>query len=172
MGLFSSTVETKPMTMTPRKGLTDLYRCHSEMVYRTALRMTGNSADAEDVLQTVFLRVLSPHNRMGPMAIPGAYLRRAATNASLDILRRRFRHSETRLDDALPQAARESPALLKEQLRRAIAALDQRDAELFVLRYVEGLSNGELGELFGIRAENVAVRLHRIRQALQEEMGR
>ncbi len=172
MGLFSPTVETKPMAMTQSKGLTDLYRRHSEMVYRTALRMTGNSADAEDVLQTVFLRVLSPGNRIGPMAVPGAYLHRAATNASLDILRRRFRRSEMQLHDAWPHAARESPALLKEQLRRAIAALDQGDAEMFVLRYVEGLSNGELGELFGIRAENVAVRLHRIRQALQEEMGR
>ena len=72
---------------------------------------------------------------------------------------------------ALP-AAVEPAWLLKEQLRRAIATLDTDDATLFLLRYVEGLSNQELAEEFQLEKNNVAVRLHRIRLRLQAEMER
>jgi DNA-directed RNA polymerase specialized sigma24 family protein len=49
-----------PMTPTaPLVGFAELYERHYEAVFRAALRVTGNPADAEDVLQTVFLRVLS-----------------------------------------------------------------------------------------------------------------
>lgn len=67
---------------------------------------------------------------------------------------------------------RAAPSLLKEQLRRAIATLDREDATLFLLRYVEGFSNDELAGMFEIEKNNVAVRLHRIRQRLQAEMNR
>jgi RNA polymerase sigma factor (sigma-70 family) len=50
--------------------------------------------------------------------------------------------------------------------------LDSDDATLFVLRYVEGLSNQELADLFQLEKNNVAVRLHRIRLRLQAEMQR
>ena len=75
-------------------------------------------------------------------------------------------------DDQAPHAAVPPPGLLKEQLRRAIAVLDSEDASLFLLRYVEGLSNEELAAMFEIEKNNVAVRLHRIRQRLQAEMER
>lgn len=107
-----------------------------------------------------------------PALTPEGYLRRAATNAAVDILRRRHSRPEVQLDESLPHAAHDSPALLKEQLRRAVARLEHTDAVMFLLRYVEGLSNGELAELYGLEKNNVAVRLHRIRQMLQEEMQR
>ena len=64
------------------------------------------------------------------------------------------------------------PLLLKEQLRRAITALDSDDASLFLLRHVEGLSIEELAGMFEMEKNNVTVRLHRIRQRLQIELGR
>ena len=64
------------------------------------------------------------------------------------------------------------PALLKERLRRAIAAVDSDDASLFLLRHVEGLSIEELAGMFQIEKNNVTVRLHRIRLRLQSEMER
>ena len=172
MEILSVPIHAKPSDMPVSPGFTELYQRYSETVYRTALRMTGNPADAEDVLQTVFLRVLNQGDRLDPAVVPEGYFRRAATNAALDTLRRRVTRAETQLDETLPYAARGSPPLLKERLRRAIAALEQRDAEMFLLRYVEGLSNGELGELYGLEKTSVAVRLHRIRQALQAELER
>ena len=153
-------------------GFAGLYERHYEAVFRTALRVTGRPADAEDVLQTVFVRLLSGSEHDEAARRPAAYFRRAAVNASVDLLRRRAVRAETAYDDTAPHAAVESVLMLKEQLRRAIAALDREDAALFVLRFVEGLSNQELAEMFQLEKNNVAVRLHRIRMRLQAEMDR
>ena len=130
---------------TPLAGIAELYERHFEAVFRAALRVTGNPADAEDVLQTVFLRVMARGARGGQagdledVALPAAYFRRAAVNAAVDVLRRRELHAESAFDDGAPHAAVQPPLLLKERLRRAIAALESEDASLFLLRHVEGL---------------------------------
>jgi RNA polymerase sigma-70 factor (ECF subfamily) len=165
-----------PVTSTtPLAGCAELYERHYEAVFRTALRVTGRAADAEDVLQTVFLRIIARGARAGDgqdVAQPAAYFRRAAVNAAVDVLRRRELHAESAYDDLAPHAAVQPPLLLKEQLRRAIAAVDSDDASLFLLRHVEGLSIEELAGMFRIEKNNVAVRLHRIRHRLQAEMER
>ena len=150
-------------------GFAGLYERHYETVFRTALRVTGNPADAEDVLQTVFLRVLA---RGGDDALPAAYFKRAAVNAAVDVLRRRALHAESVYDDGAPQVVVQPSLLLKERLRRAIASLDSEDASLFLLRHVEGLTIEELAGMFKLEKNNVAVRLHRIRLRLQTELQR
>ena len=157
---------------TPLTGIAELYERHFEAVFRAALRVTGNPADAEDVLHTVFLRVLAREAAAEDVALPAAYFRRAAVNAAVDVLRRREMHAASVYDDAAPHAAVQSPVLLKERLRRAIATLDSEDASLFLLRHVEGLSIDELAAMFQIEKNNVAVKLHRIRHRLQAEMER
>ena len=156
---------------TPLRGVAELYERHYETVFRAALRVTGNPADAEDVLQTVFVRVLARRGDVEDVALPAAYFRRAAVNAAVDVLRRREARAESEPDDRALHAV-QPPLLLKEQLRRAIAVLDSDDASLFLLRYVEGLSIEELAGMFEIEKNNVTVRLHRIRQRLQVEMER
>lgn len=152
-------------------GFAALYERHYEAVFRAALRVTGRTADAEDVLQTVFLRVLSGSSDDAARR-PTAYFRRAAVNAAVDLLRRRSVRAETSYDDGAAHAAVEPGLLLKEQLRRAVATLERDDAALFLLRYVEGMTNQELADMFGLEKNNVAVRLHRIRMRLQIEMER
>ena len=153
-------------------GFAELYERHYEAVFRAALRVTGNPADAEDVLQTVFLRVLARGGDVDDVALPAAYFRRAAVNAAVDVLRRRELHAASVYDDRAPHAAVQPHLLLKERLRRALAAVDSEDASLFLLRHVEGLSIEELAGMFRIEKNNVAVRLHRIRHRLQAEMER
>ncbi len=166
-------VEPIEMTSPPvLAGFAGLYERHYEAVFRAALRVTGRPADAEDALQTVFVRLLSGNEHDEAARRPAAYFRRAAVNAAVDLLRRRAVRAETAYYDTAPHAAVESGLLLKEQLRRAIATLETEDATLFVLRFVEGLSNQELADMFQLEKNNVAVRLHRIRLRLQAEMGR
>jgi RNA polymerase sigma-70 factor (ECF subfamily) len=172
MGTAGNSINAQPVAMTSPMELADLYECHYAAVYRTALRITGNAADAEDVLQSVFLRVLDRSNRQDWQRMPEAYFRRAAANAAIDLLRRRLAHVEVPLTDSPGTAVVDSPVFLKEQLRRAIANLEPKDALLFLLRYIEGFSNGELAEMFGQEKNAIAVRLHRIRQTLQAEMER
>jgi len=169
----STVIYGLPIAMTPTTplaGFAELYERHYEAVFRAALRVTGNPSDAEDVLQTVFLRILARGGDVEELELPAAYFRRAAVNAAVDVLRRREMHAESAYDDR--EHPVETPVLLKERLRRAIAVLDSEDASLFLLRHVEGLSNDELAAMFGLEKNNVAVRLHRIRHRLQAEMER
>jgi RNA polymerase sigma-70 factor (ECF subfamily) len=172
MEMASSLLDAHPIVMVSSMEFAELYERHYAAVYRTALRITGNPADAEDVLQTVFLRVLNQGGRLESAHAPEAYLRRAAANAAVDLLRRRISHGEIPLEHGSASIAGDDTVLLKEQLRRAIAALEQGDAILFLLRYVEGMSNEELAKMFGQEKNNIAVRLHRIRQTLQAEIER
>jgi RNA polymerase sigma-70 factor (ECF subfamily) len=170
-----SIVYDQPIAMTHTTEpawFAELYERHYDPVFRAALRVTGNPADAEDVLQTVFLRVLAQGRDAGSAPPPAAYFRRAAVNAAVDLLRRRAVRADSAFDDQAPHAAVQPPSLLKEQLRRAIATLERDDAELFLLRHVEGLSIEELAGMFQLEKNNVSVRLHRVRHRLQEELAR
>jgi RNA polymerase sigma-70 factor (ECF subfamily) len=170
--IASTQIDDLMTSTTALAGFSELYERHYEAVFRAALRVTGNPADAEDVLQTVFLRVLARGEDVEDVALPAAYFRRAAVNAAVDVLRRRELRADSVYDDSAPHAAVQPSLLLKERLRRAIAALDDEDASLFLLRHVEGLSNEELAGMFKMEKNNVAVRLHRIRHRLQTEMER
>lgn len=171
MELAGDLLSAQTFTMTSSKEFSDLYERHHAAVYRAALRVTGNPADAEDVLQTVFVRVLNRGGRLDDIPAPEPYFCRAAINAGLDVVRRRVSHGEIGLE-AAASAAKDNTEFLKQRLRRAIASLDSEDAALFLLRFVEGMSNGELAQMFGQAKNNIAVRLHRIRQTLQAEMER
>ena len=164
----------------PAPGFRDLYEQHSRSVYLTALRVTGNPADAEDVLQTVFLRVFDGQIALDAAGAPGAYLRRAAANASIDILRRKKTRGETEIDESREPGNRsglrlagsgESDLVLKERLRDALGRIPAESAELFVLCYLEGYSYDELADLFQLERGTVASRLHRIRAKLQRNLS-
>jgi len=171
----STLTDELPIAMpsrTPVAGFAELYERHYETVFRAALRVTGNPAEAEDVLQTVFLRVVAQGGNVQDVASPGAYFRRAAVNAALDVLRRRQLRAESAYDTRAPHAVVQPSLLLKERLRRALAILDSEDASLFLLRHIEGLSIEELAGMFQLERNNVSVRLHRIRLRLHAEMER
>jgi RNA polymerase sigma-70 factor (ECF subfamily) len=151
--------------------LDQLYERYAAMVYKTALRVTGNPADAEDVLQSVFLRILDRQLLPSSAGSPEHYLRRAATNASIDVLRRKAARAESDFDDRRKHEAKESTLLLKERLRRALARQPAENAELFVMCYLEGYSYDELAERYQLEPGTVASRLHRIRAAIRKDLG-
>jgi len=156
------------------------YQQHSQAVYRAAHRITGNAADAEDVLQTVFLRLARRDLAELDDAV-GGYLHRAAVNAALDVVRSRQRAGWVPLDpvassalepaDGGPDPERlEGSRQLRAHLRLALSRLTPRAAEAFALRYFEGLGNSEIAELLGISQGVVAVLLHRTRARLRKEL--
>ena len=164
----------------PAIGIPDqlgqVFREHYGLVFRTAYRITGNAGDAEDVLQTIFLRVLrrDPKNS-DPLQDPESYLRRAAINAALDVIRSRQAEQTVPLPDDALGLPRSSPAKadvygLRQALTRALAQLKPRPAEIFALRFLEGLSNRQIAEALGISQVLVAVIVHRTRQQLRKEL--
>jgi RNA polymerase sigma-70 factor (ECF subfamily) len=138
-------------------------------VFRTAYRITGNAADAEDVLQTVFLRLLRRDSSAAALENQESYLRRAAVNVSLDVVRSGT--GKVPLDTA-PQgsSAPTDRRELRDCLRRALASLNSREAEIFALRFFEDQSNPEIARALGISQVHVAVILHRARTRMQKEI--
>ena len=162
---------------------------HSQAVYRAAYRITGNAADAEDVLQTVFLRLA----RRGAEELrddAGGYLHRSAVNAALDVVRSRNRagwvplEAPSSVESGLPVAAERRELVssapdperdsrsrqLRQHIRLALSRLSPRAAEAFALRYFEGMGNIEIADHLGVSQGVVAVLLHRTRARLKKEL--
>ncbi|MEQ8953000.1 MAG: sigma-70 family RNA polymerase sigma factor [Gammaproteobacteria bacterium] len=161
--------------MTP--GFDELFAAHHRKVFRAAYRVTGSTQDAEDILQSVFLRLLQRRDGLeGGGDNPAGYLCRSAINASIDLLRSRARSpgeslieemhaSEDGADDGVRQAE------IRKQLRTAMLALEPGTAEVFALRYFEEFSNREIAVLLDTTPNSVAVTLHRARARLQDLLG-
>lgn len=141
--------------------------CHG-LVFRTAYRITGNAADAEDVLQAVFLRLLRRESSAQALENPESYLRRAAINVSLDTIRERQEAKSEPLADSPP--ARADDVEMRDCLRHALARLNPRSSEIFALKFLEGYSNPEIARMLEISQVHVAVLLHRTRRQLQKEI--
>jgi RNA polymerase sigma-70 factor, ECF subfamily len=146
------------------------FRAHHGLVFRTAYRITGNAADAEDVLQIVFLRLVHRSNSSEAMQSEESYLRRAAINAALDILRSRQSDRSVELVD-LPDPGHSNSADLRRALAHAIGKLEPRSAEVFTLRFLEGFTNPQIAAMLGISQVLVAVIVHRTRRQLRKELG-
>src|SRR5271157_5319047 len=69
--------------------LEQIFKDHHGLVFRAAYRVTGNADDAEDVLQTVFLRMVKREAGAQPVENMASFLHRAAVNAALDLVRSR-----------------------------------------------------------------------------------
>jgi len=177
----------------PPADLGAIFEQHHGAVYRAAYRVTGNAMDAEDVLQTVFTRLLRRPGAHGFDAAAGrdasprldlsqsvgSYLHRAAVNAALDLLRSRRRSrlvaigdvEQELIDEDNPGPERLSSGRdLGRRLRAALSRLSPRQAEIFALRYLEGLGNLEIARLLGSSQTAIAVILHRARHRLKLEL--
>lgn len=164
----------------PAGELETLFQIHHGRVFRTAHRITGSAEDAEDVLQTVFLRLVKGQETYDLSRNPEAYLSRAAINASLDLLRSRTRSKSVRLEEAdantLAGHGRSPEALhadreLQTLVRQAVSRLGKTAGEMFVLRYYEGLDNKEIAVMLKTSPLVVGVVLHRARTKLRKEIG-
>ena len=97
-------------------------------------------------------------------------MRRAAVNASLDVLRSRQSARTLPLKEAALQGTQPAATELRDCLRRAFATLSPRSAEIFALRHFEDFSNSQIAETLNISQVLVAVTLHRTRRQLQKEI--
>ena len=164
----------------PTQWLEPIYREHSRAVIQAAYRVTGNAEDAEDVLQTVFIRLA---RRSAPPDFSGGalpYLRRAATNAALDIVQSKRVKTSVAFDGVTEAVTRDDAPLpdmiqhgreLHQRLREAVSRLSRRSAEIFSLRYFEGLDNRAIAVALNTSPGTVAVTLHRVRERLKSEMA-
>ena len=151
-----------------------LFREHHAFVYRTAFSVTGTRHDAEDVLQTIFLRLLRRGLPEDVQENPKGYLHRAAVNVSLNIVRARKRQRTTSSVEglrAIAPIADINPAdEMRERLVKAMGILRPRVVEMLVLRYEHDYSDADIARVLGTSRGVVAVTLYRARARLKKAL--
>jgi RNA polymerase sigma-70 factor (ECF subfamily) len=175
-------------------ALETLMERYASRVYRLAHGITRNEADAEEVVQDVFLTLFRKIHTFEGWAALGSWIYRVTTNAALIKRRGQRTEREVSLDSQLPtflpyrhragdrdflladwSQTPEADLLSRETraiLERAIDGLPDQYRNVLVLRDVEGLSNGEVAEAVGDSMAAVKSRLHRARMVLREELTR
>jgi RNA polymerase sigma-70 factor (ECF subfamily) len=158
----------------PRE-LEELFEAHHQLIYRTAYSVTGRRHDAEDVLQTIFLRLL---RRGLPSAFtknPQGYLYRAAVNLSLNTVRSRNRQQPLdgveRVLVAVPPPGATPDVGVQRTLVAALSQLTPRAVEILVLHYAHDYSDAEIAKMLGTSRGTIAVALFRARARLKKLMG-
>ena len=168
-----STVTASGVTGRPlAQEFEQLFREHYQLIYRTACRVTGSPEDAEDVLQTIFLRLLRRESPPDLKKNPKAYLYRAAVNLSLDTVRMRKRRPLAGDAERLPAVecadASNRDEDIHDRLLEAVADLNPGAAEILILRYVHNYSDAEIAKLLRTSRGTIAVSLFRSRARLKK----
>lgn len=158
-----------------------LFERYADRIYRLAVGLLHEPAEAEDVVQESFVKALTNLDGFEGRSGMGTWLYRVAYNAAMDRLRRRGRERVAESDDVpLPRSlvdwsATPEALLLDSEAREALdAATDTLSAPLravFILRDVEGLSTTEAAQALEITESAAKVRLHRARLQLRERLS-
>lgn len=151
-----------------------LYRRHSPAIFGLALRMLQNRADAEDILQEIFLQAYDRLPSFEGRSAFGTWLYRLSVNRCLDHLRSRGSKEQNRTEPLTPELpGRASPSALRGlELERAIGELPPSSRAAFLLHHVAGFDHKEVGEMMGIAVGTSKSLVHRARTRLKEALAR
>lgn len=169
-----------------RAGDTDAFRelvdRHSGTMFKTAFRLTGNEADADDLVQEAFLRAYRKLDRFDGRSQFSTWLYRITVNCGMDLMRKKSRRqARAAMDDGvvLDSVAADDPRpdrlALSGEVRRAVQGvlekLSPMERSAFVLRHFEGRSITEIGGLLGARSSATKHAIFRAVKKLRAELG-
>lgn len=162
-----------------------LVTANRERVYMVAYHIVRNAEEALDVVQETFLRAWKNLARFDGKASLGSWLSRIASNASIDLVRRRQSHPQTEFE-AVPMkidaASRTTPsrpempgdsldlAEIRERFQRAIDTLSPEHRAVILLKEIEDLSYQEIADHIGCSIGTVMSRLFYARKNLQNQL--
>ena len=154
-----------------------IYRRHSRAMYNLAFRMVGNAAEAEDLLQEIFLQAYNKLPGFEGRAAFGTWLYRLAVNRCLDHLRSAAAQKQS-MTRSLDEPAGLSPSAPAEStsarldLENAIVQLPQSYRAAFLLFDVEGFGHREVADILGVAEGTSKSLVHKARLKLRELLGK
>jgi RNA polymerase sigma-70 factor (ECF subfamily) len=153
----------------------ELYRQHSTRLFNLAWRMCGTRADAEDLLQEIFLLAYRKLPEFRGDSTVGTWLYRLAMNRCLDHLKNRQTRANgatTTLDEEVIAGPRGIPdgGIKRLDLERAIARLPEGARAVFVLHDVEGFQHHEVATILGISEGTSKSQVHKARLRLRAHL--
>jgi RNA polymerase sigma-70 factor (ECF subfamily) len=168
------------MAKTDQDAFGELYTRYVKRIYNYVFYRTGSHEDAEDITARVFQRALQHIPNYEDRGVPfSAWLYRIAHNLVVNWHRDRKRRTVIPLDDLVlaafksqaPEKATEKNEQ-KEHLLQAIRSLPDERQLLLVLKFVEHMSNADIGAIMGRSEGAIKSLYHRTLIALRDEMGR
>ncbi len=145
-----------------QKEIVRLFEEYADDVYRLALSYLHNRQDAEDICQSVFLKLMG-HKKPLDAGKEKAWLLTCAANACKDHLKSFWRKHVVALDEGIPFSGEEDKALWA-----AVNALPPKYRVVVHLYYYEGYQQGEIAEILKISKTAVQTRMSRARNKLKE----
>ena len=150
-----------------------LYRELYPLVVRTVFLVIFDRDIAQEITHDAFLRFWQRRDRLGENANPRGWLMKVAVNLAIDHKRAflttlKHRLAPTPIEDPATTALRH---LDRDEMRRALLALPRRDRALLVLRFEQGLSFPEMGQILDRPEATVKTRLHRALDRLERQLG-
>jgi len=151
-----------------------LYRAHVNRIHSLVRRMAGGDADADELVQDVFVRAWQRLGTFRGEAAFGTWLHRLAVNLVLNWLKgagrsRRIFDDDTALEFAPSRSARPDLAM---DLEDALARLPRGARQIFVLHDVEGFRHEEIADLLGVTSGTSKAQLHRARMLMRGHLER
>jgi len=145
-----------------------IYESYKSKVYSTAYRMLGNSTDAEDITQDVFVRVYKKLHTLRNEAVLSTWIWRITMNLCIDWLRKK---KVKMVSSEEPIVTDRSDPHLKLTLERMISSLPDGYKSVFILHDVEGLNHKEISKVLRISEGTSKSQLHRARMLLRDKLG-
>lgn len=153
----------------------ELVRRHQDVQFRFAVRMLGDRDDADDALQTAFLRA---HRGLGQCREPerfGAWLRQIVVNECRSLAaRRNLREARLERDEGVFDRLEAPDGIADpfawQRVAKALEVLSHEHREAFVLKYVEELSYEEMAEATGVGISALKMRVKRACEQLREQL--
>jgi len=153
-----------------------LVKDYGAKVLSTAMRILGNREKAQDVHQEVFLAIWKRWHKYNGRTNWNAYLYRAAVRKAIELAK------QSKAEQSLQQQKKNSIskdhpdgplriAELQQMLSRHLAKMSKRQADVFALSRIEGLTNKQIAEILGCSENTVRVHLHRAVNRLARELG-
>ena len=149
-----------------------LYRANADRVYGLCLRMTGNTAEAEDCAQEAFIQAWNKLAGFRGDAAFGTWIHKVAVNVVLGRMRsaRREQDRIRAVSDLAPPVGMTADDAELRELEQAINELPSGARHVFVLHAVYGYSHGETGEMLGIAEGTSKAQLNRARRLLAQQL--
>ena len=145
------------------QNIESLFMRYKDDVYRLALSYTKSVQEAEDVCQTVFVKLMEQKHIQPEKE--RAWLMQVTANRCKNLLRSSWWKQTAALEDALPLEASEHP-----EIRGIVMDLPPKYRVVVYLHYYEELSTGEMARLLHISQSAVTTRLSRARKLLKEQL--
>ena len=153
-------------------AITEFYNRYGATVYRVAFRFTGSRADAEDVVQDVFLGLPEALKSFAARGSLEGWVKRVTVRTALMKLRKDRIRRESPLDeiDANQRATPDGNLVDRIALERALSNLPLQLRTVFLLKEVEGYKHTEIGEILGITVTASKIQLYRARKRLRQDL--